>query len=222
MEPSAPTARRSVVLIGGTGATGGHAARCLADDPTTARLTLLGRRAPAPLRGPVTVHVLDPLDPDAVAPHLAGHTDAVCALGIGQPSAVPRAEFLRVDRDGVLAFAGACRAAGIERFALLSAVDADASSSNWYLRAKGELEDGLRRLSFRSLRLVRPSVLLTPTARFGGLDTVAQALTPWISPLLAGPLRRYRGVDVARVGAALARPFDADGEQIWTWDELTR
>lgn len=219
---SLPPARREVVLIGATGAVGGHAARALAADPSTARLTLLGRRAPPALPGPVTAHVVDPLDPAAVGPLLPGHTDAVCALGLGQPSKVPRSEFLRVDRDGVLAFARACRDAGIERFALLSAVDADARSGQWYLRAKGELEDGLVALGFRSLRLVRPCVLLTPTVRFGTLDAIAQAVVPWLNPVLAGPLRRYRGVDVARVGAALARPFAADGVEAWHWDEITR
>lgn len=218
MPPESPT--RSVLLIGATGAVGSHAATALARAPTTARLTLLARRPVAALPGPVTTHLVDPLDPVAVAPFLAGHTDAVCALGIGEPSKVSREEFLRVDRDGVLTFAEACRAAGVERFVLLSAVDADATSRNWYLRAKGELEDGLRALGFGALRLVRPSVLLTPSVRFGTLDAVAQAVTPWVSPWLGGPLRKYRGIEVARVGAAMARPFDADGVQIWTWDDL--
>lgn len=210
---------RAVVLVGATGAVGTWAARALARAPAT-RLTTLSRRPPEPLGPGVASIVVDPLDPFAVRPHLAGHTDAVCALGLGQPSKAPRSEFLRVDRDGVLAFAAACREAGVTRFALLSSVGADARSPSWYLRAKGELEDGLRGLGFASLRLVRPSVILTPAARFGALDAALQAFVPWMDPLLPGPLRRYRGVRAERLGEALARPFSGAGEEIWHWDEI--
>jgi hypothetical protein len=46
--------------------------------------------------------------------------------------------FARVDRDYVAAFAALGRAAGASHFGLVSAVGADARSSSFYLRTKGE------------------------------------------------------------------------------------
>jgi uncharacterized protein YbjT (DUF2867 family) len=43
-----------------------------------------------------------------------------------------------VDRDYVAAFAALGRAAGASHFGLVSAVGADARSSSFYLRTKGE------------------------------------------------------------------------------------
>jgi uncharacterized protein YbjT (DUF2867 family) len=213
---------RRVVMIGATGAVGTVAARALVEDPAVERLTLLGRRASPLSHAKVDQHEVDPLSPAEYERLLAGHDEALCTLGVGQPSKVPRAEFLRVDRDGVLAFARACRAAGVVSFTLLSSVDADARSPSWYLRGKGELEDGLRALAFLHLRLVQPSMILTPTNRFGPVQGVLLAVTPLAAPLLVGPLRKYRGIGVEALGRAMAVAPGPHAEEVWRYDDLIR
>ena len=208
-------------MIGATGAVGGEVVRALRDDPRVGRLTLIGRRHPDGFDGVARV-TADPLDPSTYAGALAGHDHAVCTLGVGQPSKVPLAEYGRVDRDGVLAFARACRAAGVSGFTLLGSVGADARSPSWYLRVKGELEDGLRGLGFARLGLFQPSMILTPTNRFGPLQGLLLALTPLAAPLLMGPLRVYRGIPVDALGRAIARDAvgDAPGVRVLTWDGI--
>lgn len=62
----------------------------------------------------------------------------------------------------MLAFLQACKQAGVEHFELLGSVGANAKPSNFYLRTKGELEEGLKALGFARLSLFRPSMILTP------------------------------------------------------------
>ncbi len=214
---------RNVVMIGSTGAVGGHVATTLASRADVGRLTLLGRRPTEGLTGErVVQHTVDVLQPDSYRELLADHEAAICTLGVGEPSKMSKEDFVRIDKDAVLAFAGACREAGVAHFELLSSVGVSAESRSFYLRTKGELEEGLRALGFSRLSLFHPSMILTPTNRYGLSQAVTLAVWPKLRPLLFGPLRPFRGIAVEDLGRAIALNLFADGqgEEILEWDDF--
>lgn len=182
--------RLRVVMIGASGAVGQQVVSALAASPELEQLTLLNRRPLPGVAGRAIVsHTVDVLAPRTYQSLLAGHHAAICTLGVGQPSAVSAAEFLRVDRDAVIAFATACKHAGVAHFEVLSSVVADARARSLYLRAKGELRDALVALAFERLSVFQPSMILTPTNRYGIGQGPLQAVWPWLDPLLGGSRR---------------------------------
>jgi uncharacterized protein YbjT (DUF2867 family) len=210
-----------IVMLGASGAVGTEALQVLLERPEV-QVTSLGRRRLDREAPGLSQHLIDVCDPASYEAHLASHSVAICTLGVGQPSRVGREEFLRIDRDAALAFGTACKAAGVKHFSLLSAVGADARSRFFYVRSKGQLEDGLRALCFESLSLVEPSMILTPKNRYGLLQGLTLLLWPAIDLLLWGPLRKFRGVRVEDLGRALAQ--DAlhwrPGERRLTWNDF--
>jgi uncharacterized protein YbjT (DUF2867 family) len=215
----------SVVMLGATGAVGNQTALTLARWPGLARLSLLGRRPVEGLAGDaIEQHSIDIFAPLSYRDLLAGHQAAICALGVGQPSKMSKAEFVRIDRDAVLDFAAACKQAGVRHFELLSSVGAGATSSSFYLRTKGQLEDGLKALDFECLSLFQPSMILTPTNRYGLLQAILLFAFPLLDPVLVGSLRKYRGIRVDRLGAAIAINVlkDAQGVETLQWDDFMR
>ncbi|MCW1931067.1 Rossmann-fold NAD(P)-binding domain-containing protein [Pararhodobacter zhoushanensis] len=213
----------SVVMLGASGAVGGAALRTLKAMPQVARVTLLSRRATGLAGAKVTEQVVDPGDAARYAAHLAGHEAAICTLGVGEPSKASRAEFTRVDHDMPLAFGQACHDAGVAHFGLLAAVGSDSGSRIFYARSKGQLEDGLRGMGFARLSLFHPSMILTPQNRYGASQALMLAVWPWLTPLLAGRLRKYRGIRVEDLGAAMARDVlrGGAGVQVLEWDAIT-
>ncbi len=221
----APASGPSVVMLGATGAVGNHTALTLAASPEVRRLTLLGRRPAANVTGySVAQQVVDVFDPASYAPFLAGHDTAICTFGVGQPSAMGREEFKRIDHDAVLAFGRACREAGIRHFELLSSVGSSARSLSFYLRTKGELEKALGALGFERLSLFRPSMILTPTNRYGLSQAIVLATWPLMTPFLPGPLRKWRGIKVEALGRAIAlNVFTAgSGIEVLEWPDFQR
>ena len=213
----------SVVMLGASGAVGGQVVAALLDMPELERLTLLNRR---PLPGDtdrrLTQHIVDVLDPRSYQHLLAGHDCAVCTLGVGQPTKADKAEFIRVDKDAVVSFGGACKQAGVRHFELLGSVGADPKSGYFYLRIKGELKDALTAMQFPRLSFFQPSMILTPMNRYGTSQAIMLALWPMLKPLLIGPLRKYRGVRVEALGAAMARNLVGQGAGVETlhWDDF--
>lgn len=208
----------SVVMIGATGAVGGHALHTLLQQPGLQRLTLIGRRPVLGLIHPaVQQRKVDDLQQTAsYMADLVGHEAAICTLGVGQPSQISREEFLRIDRDSVLAFAGACRRAGVRHFELLGSVGANPRSASFYLRSKGELEEGLKALGFERLSLFQPSMILTPSNRYGWTQALTLRLMPWVNPLLVGGARKFRGIPVEQLGRAMARQALSAGSGVQT------
>lgn len=214
----------SVVVLGATGAVGSHAAKTLADMAGVESLTLLGRRSLDGLSGDrIHQHAIDIFDPATYQAFLAGHDAAVCTLGVGQPSKMGREDFVKVDKTAVLDFGAACRTAGVRHFELLGSVGAGTGSRSFFLRTKGELEEGLKALDFVRLSLFRPSMILTPTNRYGVSQALTLAIWPWLSPLLFGGLRRYRGVAVDLLGRAMAMNLRVPGTgvEVLEWDAIT-
>jgi len=196
---------------------------------------LVGREVVRQWTGPATLHLLvrRPMlaPPHGVVqmvdftalPALPRAGAALCALGTTIAVAGSQAAFRAVDFDAVLAFARAARAAGVARFAVVSALGADARSSNFYSRVKGEMEAALGELGFASLVIARPSLLAGDReatgqpARRG--ERIALALTRPLAPLIPRAFRPVAAADVARAMLrALAAP--AGGARVLSSAEM--
>ncbi len=214
---------RNAVMMGATGAVGGEVVRALLGDASLETLTLLGRRSVAEVQDErVQQHHVDIFSAESYADHLAGHEIAICTLGVGEPSKISKEEFLKIDKYAVLEFANACAKAGIKRFAPLSSVGASATSRTFYLRSKGELEEELQQLGFEQVSLFRPSMILTPTNRYGVMQAITLKVWPVLSTLFFGSLRKLRGIKVRDLGSAIARKsLSGDhGNEILYWPEI--
>lgn len=222
------TSARRLVLIGATGAVGGHVLDAALRSPVYAGVTTLGRRpadtaADAPT-DKLTQHVVDVGEAASYRHLLPGHTDAISTLGVGEPSRMAFEDVWRIDVDYVVGFARACRDAGVERFSLMTSVGSDVASANKFLRLKGTLEARVRELGFPRLSLVRPSMILTPTNRYGVLSGIALTVWPGLHWAMQGRLRAFRGIRVDDLGRAIAldsaRGALTDGARVLAWDEL--
>jgi uncharacterized protein YbjT (DUF2867 family) len=187
-----------IVIFGATGLVGGLVLAKLTgrDVMSVGRRAIAGGRA-APLEA--WPEVVAELRPRIV----------ISALGTTIRAAGSQAAFAAVDRDAVLAVARAAKTAGARQFVSVSSVGARAGASNFYLRTKGEAEDGLRALGFDRLDLMRPGLLLG--ARGGALrpmEALAATLAPLTNALTPRSFDRYRAIEAGDVAVAIVALVD--------------
>ena len=213
---------KSIIMIGASGAVGSHALNRLIGMDDVSKITLLVRRKINIQSDKVTQHIVDVLDPSTYDRFLSGHTIAISTFGVGEPSKMAKDDFVKIDKDAVLEFSTRCKAKGVSHFQSLGSVGIDANLSQYYLKTKGELENGLRDLGFDRLSLFHPSMILTPTNRYGFSQGLTLAVWPYLTPFLLGPLRKLRGIKVDRLGTAIANNLSVNtiGEEILEWDEF--
>ena len=214
-----------VVILGATGAVGGEALRRLIEMKDVTSITPLSRRAIGDVNSQkLTQHIVDVMKPETYSAFLKGHTVAICTFGVGEPSKASREEFQAVDYDAVLAFATACKKAGIKHFELLGAVMADPASRNFYLKSKGQLREAIAQLGFERFSVFQPSMILTPKNRYGFSQGLLLALWPGLSKLLVSGLQKYRGIHVEALGKAMASNIttSAKGTEVLHWPEISK
>ncbi|HRD38389.1 MAG TPA: hypothetical protein PLC65_07145, partial [Bacteroidia bacterium] len=83
-----------------------------------------------------------------------------------------------------------------------SSIGADAKSSNFYLRTKGEMEEGVKS-NFKHSVFVRPSFLLGNREEMRIGEKIGIALFSIINPLLFGSLSKYKGIHVSQLSKAM-------------------
>jgi uncharacterized protein YbjT (DUF2867 family) len=196
------TPPRTALLAGATGLVGREILAGLLADDTVGAVHTLGRR-PLDLSHPkLTHHVVD----FAALPALPPAHEVYLALGTTIKVAGSQAAFRAVDFEANLAVARAARTAGAARAGLVSAMGADARSSIFYNRVKGELESALASLGFGTLVIARPSFLVGDREALGqpvrSGEKVALRVTQLLRPLIPANLRAIAARDVA---AALLR-----------------
>jgi uncharacterized protein YbjT (DUF2867 family) len=145
----------------------------------------------------VEMHVVDFERLDEAAEHFRV-SHIVCALGTTMRKAGSQERFRRVDHDYPLAAARIGLRQGARHFLLVSALGANVRSRIFYNRVKGEVENDIRALPYRSVTIVRPSLLL------GERDEVR--LGESIGKLFAGITpKRFKPVHARDVARALLR-----------------
>jgi uncharacterized protein YbjT (DUF2867 family) len=213
----------SIIILGATGAVGGEALKSLIATNQFEKITLLGRRNVEGISNKkITQHKMDIFNVNSYENVLLNHSIAICTLGVGEPSKVSKEDFIKIDKKAVIDFAKACKKAGIRHFELLSSVSIDVKSSSFYLRIKAELVEALKEFNFERLSIFQPSMILTPTNRYGILQGITLAVWPKLNFLLKGSAMQYRGVKVEQLGKAMARNIykNETGYETLTWEDF--
>jgi uncharacterized protein YbjT (DUF2867 family) len=182
----------------------------LAADPDFGRVVVPTRR-PLPrevAQGNVEPHVVA-FDNLAAHAQLFRVDQIICALGTTIKQAGTQEAFRVVDYHYPLTAARLGLANGTTHFLLVSSLGANAGSRVFYSRVKGELESAVLALPYRSVTIVRPSLLLGPRAEYRVGEQIARRLA-FLVPA------KYEPVDAHAVAAALVRAAkdDAPGRRI--------
>jgi uncharacterized protein YbjT (DUF2867 family) len=208
-----PTRPRTALLLGATGLVGGHCLELLLEDERYERVRALVRRPLAVRHRRLDSQVVD-FDRLAEHPELLAVDDVFCCLGTTMAQAGSESAFRHVDYDYPVQAAEISSGQGADQFLMVSALGADPQSRIFYSRVKGEAEAVIKRLPFRAVWILRPSLLLGDRAELRIGERLASALSRPLTPLMVGSLRRYRPVaarDVALAMVHLARQQSTGG-----------
>jgi uncharacterized protein YbjT (DUF2867 family) len=195
---------RTAVVLGATGLVGGHCLDLLLADDAWTRVTVIARRPLGRSHPRLVEHVADFDRLDEHAGAFAGD-EVFCCLGTTIRAAGSQAAFRRVDHDYVVKAAELARSQTVPRFLLVSALGADPGSGVFYNRVKGETERDISTQAFEGVALLRPSLILGDRAERRPAEALAQKAAPILSPLLVGPLRKYRAISAHTIARALLR-----------------
>lgn len=202
-----------VMLLGASGLTGGLVLQgLLARDEITA-VVAPGRRLLPIEHAKLEQQEIDFDRQEDLGDQFA--VDAIiCCLGTTLKKAGSREQFRRVDYGYPMKAAELGRAGGAKAFLLMSAIAASSSSTVFYNRVKGELEDAVKALGYSCLSIYQPSLLLGHREEHRTVEALGVRAMPLVNGILIGPLERFRGIRAETVAAAMVNEVCAFGREI--------
>jgi uncharacterized protein YbjT (DUF2867 family) len=212
-----------VLLIGATGLTGSYVLDLLLDKEEVTQVVVWGRSETGKRNRKlkeVKVDLNAQID-------LAAFPDVdvvICCLGTTIKKAGSQDAFWKTDVDIPERFAIAAKQKNVSTFILQSSVGAASDSSNFYLRCKGELEDKINHLKFKSSASFRPSLLLGPRKEQRLLEQLSKALMVSFSLFFFGSLARYKAIPAEHVARAMVKfsIHPMEGKKVFEYSEIQR
>lgn len=216
---------QSAVVIGATGLVGTQVVKLLLEDNDFTEVRILVR-SPVSLSHPklIVQQVVFDNYHDLKEKIGAGHV-LFCCVGTTQNKVQGNKEaYRKVDYNIPVNAATACVENGFKRFLLISSVGADKNSRNFYLQLKGSVEEAISKLTFESIHLFRPSLLLGNRKEFRAGERIAQVSMRSLSFLFFGAIKKYkpiRSVDVARSMIAASKR-ETTGVYVYEYAEIMK
>ena len=193
--------QRTALIAGATGLVGSLCLKQLLDDPAYAQVISISRR-PASESHPKLVQKLVDFDNLSQLAPIAAN-DAFCAMGTTNAKAGSQETYRKIDFGYSKAFAEFALAGGAQQFALVSSVGANARSRAFYLRTKGELEEAVKALTFKSVSIFQPSFLMGSRTEQRSGEGIGLALAKALQFAFIGGASKYRPIPASMVAAAM-------------------
>ena len=192
-------------MAGATGLVGQAVLAVLLTDKRYRAVHCVGRQPLATQHLKLVSHVVD-FNQLTSIPDLDHVDDVFITLGTTIKTAGSQKAFRAIDFEAVLVVAGVFKRLGATKLGVVSAMGADAASTVFYNRIKGDIEEALGQLGYSALVIARPSLLT------GNRGALAQAARPAeklgvLAMRLLKPLipTNYQAIGADKVAKALVR-----------------
>ncbi|MBB6452262.1 nucleoside-diphosphate-sugar epimerase [Salirhabdus euzebyi] len=148
--------------------------------------------------------------------------DVFCCLGTTIKKAKSKEAMYKVDVEYPLAIAELAKKNNVQHFSIISSMNANANSILWYPKMKGILENKLTAISFRSISIMRPSLLLGERKEFRLGEAIASKIFTAISFLLKESWKSRLAINAETVARAMfyLSQIDKQGVGVYTANEI--
>ncbi len=194
----------TALIIGSTGLVGSHLLHHLLQSSMYESVRSLVRRPTGQVHPKLAEFVVDFTDLEA-SRDIIKADDVFCAIGTTIRNAGSQEAFHRVDFDYAVNTAGIALRNGAGRFFLVSSVGANASSTVFYSRVKGEVEQTIGRMPYQSVSVFRPSFILGDRKeKRAVVDAIGKTMNS-LSFTMLGPFRKYRPIHADTIARAMVK-----------------
>ncbi len=197
-----------VLLLGATGLVGNECLQLLIAEKRVSEIRVFSR-SPLVLSDNKINVVCAPLDEMNKHSSFFEVDALLCALGTTIKKAGSQQAFRLVDYEYPVTAASIAKQHDVQHYLLVTALGANAQSSIFYNRVKGETENAIKDFTFKRTTIIRPSLLLGERKEFRIGEKIGQFFSPFIP-------KKYKPVHASSVARTLVKELftEHSGTQI--------
>lgn len=190
------------IIAGSTGLIGSNLLNILLNEPAYSEVIILVRKETGLKHVKLREIIVDFNNLDNPANEITGHA-FFCCLGTTKKKTPNLDKYFEIEHDYPVKLAQLALENGVSQYHFVSSIGADKNSSTNYTKFKGQTEDDLQQLNFKTLHIYRPSFLTGARKEFRLIERMAIGLMYVVNPLLVGSLKKYRSIPAQTVAMAM-------------------
>ncbi|WP_304065343.1 NAD(P)H-binding protein [Pedobacter glucosidilyticus] len=140
-----------------------------------------------------------------------------CCIGTTRAKTPDLNSYRKIDHDIPIEIAKIAVENQVQQYHLVSALGANAQSSNFYSKIKGQTEDDLKVLNIPAIHIYQPSLLSGNRKEKRMAEKIALVLMKVIDPLLIGSLKKYRSIKTSVIALAMYQQSLKEDQGIFTY-----
>jgi uncharacterized protein YbjT (DUF2867 family) len=193
---------KTAILLGATGATGAELLSLLLADERYTTVKLFSR-TPATIQHPkIQEHVIDMFELEKHATDFTGD-DVFCCIGTTKAQTPDQGTYYKIDYGIPATAAKLAKANGIPTFIVISAIGADARSSIFYNRTKGQMQEAVISHGILKTHVLQPSLIVAQRKDKRLMEKIAAGVMALLNPLLFGGAAKYKSIKAADIAKAM-------------------
>ncbi|MEP3836906.1 MAG: NAD(P)H-binding protein [Algibacter sp.] len=215
--------KKTAILLGATGLTGGILLQKLIEDNTYQSIKLFSRSKIEGLPAKVTQYIVDLLDLEQFRAVFTAD-EVYCCIGTTKAKTPNKGVYKQIDYGIPVAAAKLSKENAIETFLVVSALGANSNSAVFYNKTKGEMERDVQKQNIKNTFILRPSLIGGVRQEQRTLEKIGLAIFKVLQPLFIGKLEQYKitepeAIAQAMINLANSAPY---AEVIITSNEIKR
>lgn len=213
--------KKKAILFGSSGFVGSYLLEELLDHPDYEEVTIVVRKELNKSHPKLKIlkgdfHTLLDLKANLVADEI------FITLGTTKKQTPDQGLYYQVDHDYPVLAAKIAKENGARSVFLLTAVGANAASSIFYVRTKGETEQDIIALDYEHTHIFRPSMILGNRKENRPMEKIFIKIWSVLNPLFFGKLNKYKGIDAKDIARSMvcAAETTAPKLKVYHWHEM--
>ncbi|MFV0185327.1 NAD(P)H-binding protein [Empedobacter falsenii] len=193
---------KTALILGSTGLIGSLLLEKLLNDPNYSKVITIVRK-PQQLNHPKLVEIVTDFNSEINLDDVKSIDSIFSCLGTTRKKTPDLNAYRKIEIDIPVQFAQLGNKKGLTKFHYISSVGANATTSNFYLKMKGEAEKALQQENVKQLHLYRPSLLTGDRPENRTIENMSAKFFALINVFLRGNLSKYKSIAAEKVAQAL-------------------
>ncbi len=194
--------KKSAIVLGASGAVGSQLLELLLADDRYEAILLFSRSKSTIKHPKINEYLIDLFELENYAEAFIAD-EVYCCIGTTKAKTPNKDTYYKIDYGIPVAAAKLAKANDIKTFIVISAIGADAKSSIFYSKTKGEMQNAVLSAGIAKTHILQPSLIVADRKDSRTMEKIAEGFMWLLNPLLFGNAARFKSIKAERIAKAM-------------------